>query len=506
MSKAAQGFDLNSLIADPRDEVVARWSKSGFLEGLDYGRKVSTALILENQLDYLTESGGTSVSDVSVLKKLSVPLARRVYPGLIAHDLVAVQPMSGPVGLAYALRRHRLNENGGVEVMDGESADPSDSNYVSPAERYNDWNRDMERIRPDHTWTGPISAWAGERIGEDSRLFDSIQNNEGPTKFRAKELGISVVSKEIRALTRKIRSRFAVELQQDLQNMHNVDIRRELTDAMTYEITGEIDQECLEAIKNRAKLGGSMQWRYQVGGHANPNDADGRWQLEKYRTLVTLINLAANEIAVDTRIAAGNFVIASPRVCAVLESLPEFTLAPFDAKIKTLDTPVTNAYVGTIGRFKVYRDIFAAFDEHYILVGYKGSSNNDAGIVYAPYVPVMFDEGKAPESFQTTLGVMTRYAIVSNMFGTHRYYRYIAIDFGGDVQGSSSVTQTVNPFANYETAPQSVGEEYQRRVIGDPAYGTSVADENPGQHGTGSYPTYPNQPNERPEGDAYTQG
>ena len=500
-----KGLDLNSLIADPRDEICARWNREGFLEGMDYQRKVNTALVLESQLQYLTESGGTSVADVSVLKKLSIPLARRVFPGLIANDLVAVQPMQGPVGLAFALRRHRLNENGGVEVIDGESADEGDTNYASPSDRYNDWNRDMERTKPNPAWTGPISAWAGERVGEDSRLFDSIQNNNGPTKFRAKELGISVVSKEIRALTRKLRSRFPVELQQDLQNMHNIDIRRELTDAMTYEITAEIDQECLEAIKNRAKLGGVMTWTYQAGAHTAAGEADGRWQLEKYRTLVTLINLAANEIAVDTRIGAGNFVVASPRVCGVLESLPEFTVAPYQASMKTLDTPVTSAYIGTVGRFKVYRDIFAAFDEDFIVVGYKGTSNSDAGIVYAPYVPVMFDEAKAPESFQTTLGVMTRYAMISNMFGTHRYYRYINIDFTGDVQNSVTSVQSTNPFANYEVAPQSVGEEYQRRVVGVPAYETTVTNDNPGAHGTGAYTGYPTQPNTRPEGDSYTQ-
>lgn len=438
-------LDFNSLIADPREEIVKRWDREGFLEGLeDNVKKVNTALVLENQFSYLTEDGGTSIADVSVMKKLTIPMVRRVFPGLIAHDLVAVQPMSGPVGLAYALRRHRLSQNGGVEVS-GVSSDPADSDYAAPATRYADLEGDIDKAQPDSTWSGPVTGWAGERIGSDSKLFDSIENNNGPTTYAAQEVGISVISKEIRAWTRKLRARFPIEVQQDLHAMHNVDIRRELTDLMSYEITAEIDQEILSAIKHRARAGGVFTWTYNT-------TADGRWQIEKYRTLMTAINNAANEIAVATRIGAGNFIIASPRVCSVLESLPEFTIWTQDAKLNTLGTPAPNTYVGTIGRFKVYRDIFAT--TNYCVVGYKGNSTNDAGIIYAPYVPVMFDEAKGPESFHTHLGVLTRYAIVANMFGSELYYRYISVSFTGDISDSSTTTPAGDPFSGYERQPK----------------------------------------------------
>jgi hypothetical protein len=443
MSK--KGLNFDSLIADPRQEIVKRWDREGFLEGIDdSSAKVNTALVLENQFSYLTEDGGTSIADVSVMKKLTIPMVRRVFPGLIAHDLVAVQPMSGPVGLAYALRRHRLSQNGGVEIA-GVSSDPADSSYQSPADRYANIEGDIDKAQPQSGWTGPVTGWAGERIGEDSKLFNSIDGGEGPTTYEAQEVGISVISKEIRAWTRKLRARFPIEVQQDLNAMHNIDIRRELTDVMSYEITAEIDQEILAAIKHRAQAGGTLTWNYNT-------TADGRWQIEKYRTLMTIINNAANEIAVANRIGAGNFIIASPRVCSVLESLPEFTIWTQDAKLNTLGTPAPNAKVGTVGRYGVYRDIFATTD--YACVGYKGTSTNDAGIIYAPYVPVMFDEAKGPESFHTHLGVMTRYAIVSNLFGSENYYRYINISFTGDVADSTAGSPAGDPFSNYERAPK----------------------------------------------------
>jgi len=445
MGKNGQTLDFNSLISDSRQEVVQRWDREGFLEGIDdNSRKINTALVLENQFDYLTEDGGTSIADVSVMKKLTIPMVRRVFPGLIAHDLVAVQPMSGPVGLAYALRRHRLSQYGGVEIG-GVSSDPSDSNYQACATRYANIEGDPDKAQPDPSWTGPVTGWAGERIGSDSKLFDSIEGCGGPTTYDAQEVGISVISKEIRAWTRKLRARFPIEVQQDLHAMHNVDIRRELTDLMSYEITAEVDQELLAAIVNRAQAGGVLTWTYNA-------TADGRWQIERYRTLMTIINNAANEIAVANRIGAGNFIIASPRVCSVLESLPEFELWKQDAKLDTLGTAAPNAYIGTIGRYKVYRDIFAT--TNYCVVGYKGNSTNDAGIVYAPYVPVMFDEAKGPESFHTHLGVMTRYALVSNMFGSENYYRYITVNFTGDVADSTTGSPAGDPFSGYERTPK----------------------------------------------------
>jgi hypothetical protein len=440
-------LDFTTLVADPRAEIVKRWDREGFLEGIDdFNKKTNTALILENQFEYLTENGGTSIADVSVMKKLTIPMVRRVFPGLIAHDLVAVQPMSGPVGLAYALRRHRLSQSGGVEIPQN-SSDPTDSTYDTPENRYANIYGDPDYAQPQKDYTGPTSGWQGERQGSDSKLFDSTRTDGGPTTFTPQEVGISIISKEIRAWTRKLRARFPIEVQQDLHSMHNIDIRRELTDVMSYEITAEIDQEILAALKNQARLGGVMSWTYN-------STADGRWQIEKYRTLMTAVNIVANEIAVANRIGAGNFLIASPRVCAILEALPEFALAPVDAKLNALGTPPPNSFVGTIGRYKVYRDIFATTE--YIVVGYKGSSTNDAGIVYCPYIPVMFDEAKGPESFHTHLGVMTRYAIVSNMFGSKNYYRYISVSFTGDIAGSSTETQVTDPFGNYERLPKEV--------------------------------------------------
>ena len=71
----------------------------------------STALMLENQNSYLEEAvatqgslRGSGYSDSGYFQQLAIPMVRRTFPELIAHDVVGVQPLTGPVGLAFALR------------------------------------------------------------------------------------------------------------------------------------------------------------------------------------------------------------------------------------------------------------------------------------------------------------------------------------------------------------------------------------------------------------------
>ena len=57
---------------------------------------------LENQIDHYP-GGPADSGDIAQFHKIAIPLARRVFPETIAHELVGVQPLAGPVGLAFAL-------------------------------------------------------------------------------------------------------------------------------------------------------------------------------------------------------------------------------------------------------------------------------------------------------------------------------------------------------------------------------------------------------------------
>ena len=115
--------------------LLNKWSKTGLLEGLDsdYDRQ-SMAVLLENQAKELLREANTQGSDGNVqgFAAVAFPLVRRVFGGLLANDLVSVQPMSLPSGLIFFLdftkSSERDNTSGdsihgqgvvGSEIIDG---------------------------------------------------------------------------------------------------------------------------------------------------------------------------------------------------------------------------------------------------------------------------------------------------------------------------------------------------------------------------------------------------
>ncbi len=85
--------------------LLSKWKKTGLLEGIDTERQQnSMARLLENQAkELLRESTSMSSGDVEGFAAVAFPIVRRVFAGLIANDLVSVQPMSLPSGLIFFL-------------------------------------------------------------------------------------------------------------------------------------------------------------------------------------------------------------------------------------------------------------------------------------------------------------------------------------------------------------------------------------------------------------------
>ena len=85
--------------------VVEKWRRTGLLEGLSNSRQCeSMARLLENQAkELLRENSTMAGGDVEGFAAVAFPIVRRVFAGLIANDLVSVQPMSLPSGLIFFL-------------------------------------------------------------------------------------------------------------------------------------------------------------------------------------------------------------------------------------------------------------------------------------------------------------------------------------------------------------------------------------------------------------------
>ena len=98
---------VNRDLAKEGQALLNKWGQTGLLEGLADGhQKSSMARLLENQAKELLRE--TSVmtgtpGDVAGFAAVAFPIVRRVFAGLIANDLVSVQPMSLPSGLIFFL-------------------------------------------------------------------------------------------------------------------------------------------------------------------------------------------------------------------------------------------------------------------------------------------------------------------------------------------------------------------------------------------------------------------
>jgi hypothetical protein len=242
-----------------------------------------------------------------------------------------------------------------------------------------------------------------------------------------------------------LNARWSVELEQDLKNMNGIDVDAELTNAMSYEIQAEIDREMIIRMI-QAALGAGSGSGFSVW---TVSTADARWLGERNRDFYQKLIVEANRMAVKNRRGAANFVVATPRVCAILEMLPEFSWMTVDGNVNT--QPVGVAKVGNVGgRFNIYRDTRteatynlgsagtgAPTDEseetanahkvEYALLGYKGPEYYDTGIIYCPYIPVMVQRSIDPNSFYPKVGMLTRYGVVDHLFGAANYYHVVFV-------------------------------------------------------------------------------
>ena len=441
--------------------------------------RLNTAILLENQEKWCMEanqSGGTgsvfsngNVNDGlygnSVpggsdnayapgdyrLPKILIPMIRRTFPELITNEIVGVQPMSGPVGLAFALR-YKYDPSALGSQTNPASLDASLANGVNAGPSI-DSGVELGYQYLDSRFTGASSAALS---GDSAGYFSMLANDQGVAKLLSQfeltsnipQIVVSFEKTAVEAGTRRLAARWSVELEQDLKNMNGIDIDTELTNAMSYELQAEIDREMIIRMIQTALNGG-----YGRGFSVwSPASADGRWLVERNRDFYQRLIVEANRIAVRNRRGSANFVVATPRVCAILEMLPEFQWVPVQGNVNT--QPVGVAKVGTLaGRFNVYRDTRteAQFEAQaggnfggngafptsggytrtqrleYALLGYKGPEFYDTGIIYCPYIPVMVQRTIGPNDFAPRVGLLTRYGVVDNIFGANLYYHVIIL-------------------------------------------------------------------------------
>lgn len=434
--------------------------------------RINTAILLENQEKYCLNEANIAGSGGSVfgsnvtntanqfsgdryapqdarLPKVLIPMIRRTFPELITNEIVGVQPMTGPVGLAFAMRYKYEDTalgDGSATSGDGSLTGGTGGNTA----RSNGKELGYNYLNTAFTGTSssalsglgsagvPEAGGAFENFAEDNGVGALISQFE--LSSRIPQVTVSFEKTAVEATTRRLAAKWSIELEQDLKNMNGIDIDSELTNTMSYEIQAEIDREMIARMIQVCLNAGSGVG-YSVWSAIS---ADGRWSGERARDFYNRIVVEANRVAIRNRRGAANFIIATPRICAILETLPNFTWMPVTGSVNT--APVGIAKVGSIGgRFQIYRDtrteaqINSGYTTSnagggyvpirrqvdYALLGYKGSEYYDSGILYCPYIPVMVQRTIGPNDFSPRVGLLTRYGVVDHIFGASLYYHLV---------------------------------------------------------------------------------
>jgi uncharacterized cupredoxin-like copper-binding protein len=368
----------------------------------DNYRKAVTAKLLENTeiamreqaqastFGTLSEDANTNTGSVANPDPVLISLVRRAMPNLIAYDVAGVQPMSGPTGLIFAMKaRYAV---GAVTTADVEALN---------AEALTDFSGTGTHANSaDHA-----SATTG--TGLTTAASESAGSTPGTDDLG--EMGFTIEKATVTAKTRQLKAEYSMELAQDLKAVHGLDAESELANILSGEILAEINREVIRSIVATG-VGGCEAGTGTAGAFDLVTDADGRWAVEKFQSLIFQIEQEANAIATATRRGKGNFVICSSNVASALAAAGKLTFAG-EGELNVDGTG--NTFAGTLnGRLKVYVDPYAVTD--YATVGYKGSSPYDAGLFYCPYVPLTMVRAIGENSFQPKIAFKTRYGLVAN--------------------------------------------------------------------------------------------
>lgn len=230
------------------------------------------------------------------------------------------------------------------------------------------------------------------------------------------ELNIGLRSEGIIAKTRKLKAVWTPEFAQDLSAYHSVDAENELTSILGEYISMEMDLELLDMlIVNAATTG---YWSAQIGtvrSAANTFTIQDNTQgyalaynqMSWFQTIGVKMQDISNTIHAKTMRGGANFMVISPKIATILESIPGYAA---DTDGNSMKYAMGVQKVGTLNnRFNVFKNPY--MKENLALMGFRGSQFLETGAVWAPYVPlIMTPLIYDPANLTPRKGIMSRYA------------------------------------------------------------------------------------------------
>ena len=240
-------------------------------------------------------------------------------------------------------------------------------------------------------------------------------NADSNTAINIPEINVQMRSEAIVAKTRKLKAQWTPEFSQDLNAFHSLDAEAELTSILSEYISLEIDLEILDMLIQNVPTNQVEFWSAKVGNAivngAVVSNTSGVYytQMSWFQTLGIKLQKISNIIHQRTLRGGANFIVISPTIATVLESIPGFA-ADTDGDSAKMSYAFGVQKIGQLNsRYKVYKNPYML--ENVILMGFRGNQFLESGAVYAPYVPlIMTPLVYDPNTFTPRKGIMTRYA------------------------------------------------------------------------------------------------
>ena len=323
-------------------------------------RRIVTEILLDNVKWHMET---TQYTDVAAAAPYIFPMVRRVFPKLIANELVSVQPMSRPDGKVFYLDFYRA-------ATPGTSSDRVD-------------------------------------LTDDPDYADRVPGGD------VKEVTFRIASESVTAKEKALKAKWQIETQQDLKAYHGEDAESLLMGVTANEIIRETDMEIILDIEANAGAG-NVNWSYTVPTTGAYASLDPKVYKETLYDALT----DANNLIFKKIFRNASWILADADTCARLEKLEKFKL------FEGADAQTENIGIirfGTLAqKYKVYKHPW--FTANKILMGYNGGSWIETGYVHSPYIPIyttplIFD----PNDMTPRRGIMTRFAkkmVRSGFFAT----------------------------------------------------------------------------------------
>lgn len=371
----------------------------------------------------------TTTQSIATFNRVAYPMIRRIYPGLVANDLVSIQPMTLPVTLVFFIDfvygtgisptnpGDRTDYEAGLfnpfysaGVVRDEGLGTATADQTTFSTEWHPIRQGSETVYVDSVpvtnyqidyRTGQIvfdeGLSGGQVVTADYALVQEGLGDAGNSGIPELELDMS--SAQVGSESRKIKAKWTIEAKQDMQAYHGRSVERELVRHMADQVRQEIDRNIITDLIRHATAG-NVNWSKSVPA--------GEKKQDHYETLMHAITDVSNEIY-KKRFRHGSWVIMHPDTLTMLNKINSFRALGWGQDGKVPGARLTQGpnVVGTLSEtFRVVVD--PLFDQDKVLVGYKGNNFDETAYIFSPYVAFQTETFTDPNTMKQVKGMMRR--------------------------------------------------------------------------------------------------